>query len=237
MKSILFSLAFCTTYLTATGQTGFFLQPILGGGSSNTIFINVRDVREKTMPVPMFNSEVSVGYQFQNFVVNTGLGYMRTGFKQLKPPIGNYSVEYRINHIVLPLLVGYRLRTTSKIAVMPALGIDIAYNNTGRLSIVYWDGGFRTKTERLPHKKLKNSWLELSVFALAELRLEYKLSPQLAVMCIPRVAMSIDNMENHSTKISGFNNLYNYAMMFDGGFKWTFLKRKHSEETKIPAAE
>ncbi len=236
---ILFSLAFCIAYLSATAQTGFYLQPIFGGGTSNTIFINRMDVREKTTPVPMLNGEVGVGFQFKTFVVNTGLGFMRTGFGISDPYglRGVYSGKYCINHIVLPMMVGFRLRTKSKISVTPALGLEIAYNNTGKVSIDAVPGSYVPMTYRIAHKDLRYQYLELSVFAVAELRLECKLSSHLAVMCVPRFVRAVSNMENHATSTSTFNSVYNYAMMFDAGVKWTLPKKAKSDEPRSTGAE
>jgi hypothetical protein len=230
MKNIL-SLALCIACSVAYGQNNFFLQPQIGVGGSNTKEITYSGT-QKYKSVLAYDVRLDVGYDINNIVITSGIGYMRTGYKlpfTLTDPLGNVIsstyIYWYFNHLMLPLHAGYKLKPGKKLAILPTIGTDFSYNISAQETPVKYLSTKKVKT--ISAAEFDRTYNRLSVFGFVQVSFEYNISSKLSITCAP----AFDYMFTNLLQVPA-NNYYtarqhNYAYVLNAGIIWHLEKEAH----------
>ncbi len=229
-------LCFCSTVLFA--QNGFFLQPEIAGGVSNSHFTSAQPSPEYgSVQHNIFSFQVmlDVGYKTGKWEFTTGLGYFRTGYagrsgEPLTYSIYNTTGIIGINtddylslgtftvyntHIILPIKVGYQLfHLNERLTFAPYLGAEFAYN----MPRIYMIGG--PKTELM--EDFNSSCYQYGVFGLAELKIEYQASKR------TEITGGVSDHYDLTPLIRG-NQEYDHAILVNLGMRYNFTHKTVSK--------
>jgi len=226
MKNILPAL-FCLCGSTAFGQSGLFIQPQAGIGVSNVKTVAQNDTKNATV----YDWNLGVGYKFKNFVVMSGIGYLETGYKltitymdALGNPISTAGYYTYFSHIVIPVTVAHEFKPGKKLSVLPAIGALISYNMSGRQTLPNYMGS--SNIEPIPSEQFNKDYKAVSLFGVAQLNFDYKISPQMSVTLAPVIDYMFTNMLKALPGAPGNSQQNNYAFMCNAGIKWYFEKEK-----------
>ena len=220
MKKILLLLA-CFGSMTLYGQNGFSLEPQVGVGISNVKTSGPADPHS----VSVFDGLLGVGYRYNHFVVSSGIGYLRTGYKvnitftdALGNPISTVGAYTYFNHLVVPVSVGRELELSKQLSLVPTVGASVSYNMSARETTFDMNG--RAYMKHVPSEEFDNSYKPLSVFAKLQIGVDYKLSTRMSMTLAPVVNYMLSNIavQHSGAPVKEVQN--NYAFLLNAGVKW-----------------
>lgn len=225
MKKLLFLLLMITS-ANVYAQNGWFLQPYAGFGNTkirNKYYWGI-GVLEKTFT---YNGGFNVGYQARNISVSAGLAYLRTGSEQQAtfpsgtPPynvIGAEKYKFYYSHILLPICESYNIKTGSKLAIIPVLGMAPAYN------LSEWQAS-PTK-EKISREKFNNEYNNISLFGLAQISASFAISKYLSVFAGPSFSYMLTNMLRIPAGALYKSSQHNYAALCNVGMQYNLSHKK-----------
>ena len=157
---------------------------------------------------------LTLGYQYKNWRVQTGLQYIKSGYQlnnllygtdfdpglSAEPFKGDYTISY--NHIGIPLQVGYVIAPAKRISLVPYLGILTTYN-TGASSVISTSGN--EATTRWTKSDFENRYNRMSVWGTASLHLEYKLTQKVSLFGGPSLQYMLSGFDKATSKQRSFN--------------------------------
>jgi hypothetical protein len=231
-------------------QTAFYLKPTAGIGTSNS-FVSGRPTQDgKSNNILAYNFHFDFSYRVNNFSINAGLGYMRTGreYQYVYAYIGavshptTYHAEMNklehYNHFVIPLSVGYSIRLSEKLLILPAIGAEFSYNNSATYKISSTTNNFSYDESHIYAGK-EFAWYfnKFSLWGFSQLNLECQIDDYETVTFGPDIHYMMTNIvKSNHTNINGINDLpnklNNYAVFFSVGFKYR-LSARHSDNRSI----
>lgn len=222
----------CSGLLTipAYAQNGFYLSPSVGAGmssSSPSSYGTTSDgysvLMDKT-PIPAYNMQIGIGYQYKNWRFQSGLQYFRSGFKigglsfnthfnPFDPAVltnGSYNIS--ISQIGIPLQVGYVIPLSKKLCLVPYAGL---------LGALTFAGNSRhDEHKQITNRSLSgaelNGYGRFTVWGLAGLQLEYKLNNKVSVFGGPSLQYRL-RTTGGNTDGNFYNLNFNLGMKFNLG--------------------
>ena len=230
-KTFLFILLLNNLFTYA--QNGFFLQPIVGIGAGGGSYTDINHNEYKTKLVPVYDAQLGIGYQFSHLMINTGIGYMRTGLRYIDVGLSYtmYATVY-YNHLVVPVAFGYRFHNGKKSFITPILGVDLTYNYSGRQTAYTQAGVNWNKTMPISEPFFKSVYRPNTWFGVVQLKFDHSLTSRLNIMFMPTINYMFSNMQNYYQSKPQYPNQHNYAVLLNMGIKYTFTK-SHKEEKSI----
>ena len=226
MKTIFILLLSCCFFATTTeAQNKWYL---IGTGSVGSSGIKQGSLwpEEYISNITGFNAQARVGYHFKKWRVEAGLQYNVTGYKQGLTfgnsfpdtmPTGSLKTTFR--EVSVPLQLGYEIPVSSKLMIVPYLGIT-----TGLCLGSYY-------TTRLPDtavisgksdsKSFNYAYHKVNVWGSAAVHAEYKLSSRWGIIAGPSFQYMLNNMMKRSASMIPESNAvqHNYLLAFDLGLK------------------
>lgn len=240
MKKVLF-VALCACGFTSFAQDGFFLQPEIGIGAANA------HVRSPSYGYNTYNSsepksfttytgQIGVGYQHNNWSINTGVGLLKSGYKWNYLGgdfVTTYVTESHIDyHISVPLTVAYQVNISKLFFITPAVGGAVSYNYAERYT--YGEGVYRNQPQQVTSRLLQGSELAkqdhtTSVWGILQVRAGYKLNDRLSIVAGPEGQFMTGSILKD-------NNNYqkNYAYTFNAGAIWHLGKGAAKGTSRLP---
>lgn len=176
-------------------QNGFYLAPLAGAGISNTqhrytTYDNAGIATSThTSSIFSYNFRAGIGYRYKNWRFESGLQYMSNGYlmKDLvfgsgyDPATGTIqsygSYRVRLNHIGIPLQVGYSIPLSRKLSLIPSVGFITTYTFNGTYET---NEGSSVRTGDWTKKSL-DDYGRISVWGQASLQLEYKVNQKISL--------------------------------------------------------
>lgn len=189
--------------LPAYAQNGLYLSYSAGAGMSNVkqnyFWVgNPNGHNPVTDAVFNYNLQLGVGYQYKKWRLETGLQYAVTGYKLSGitlssnfPNSGEGTSETFFNHLSVPLRLGYAIKLSDKLSLVPYAGIMVGYN-FGARTITELPGEPKSDV-RWASKDFKDRYQSVSVWGNLALHLEYKVSKRVALFGGPSVQYMISN--------------------------------------------
>ncbi len=202
MKKKIFLLGLGMCALQAFAQQGFYVAPSVGVGMSNASHDFYKMVsgggQIKPSAVLNYNAQLSVGYGFGRWRVESGIQYATTGFiyKGLimdTPPgdIISGTEETRYYHLSVPLRVGYTLPLGSRRSLSPMAGALVSFN-TGARTIVDFPV-FRESDTKWTSDNFKTQKQGTSVWGNVSLQAGFRLNGRVTVFAGPGLQYMLTN--------------------------------------------
>lgn len=205
--------------LLSEGQNGFFAKPSYSIGFSNMVLkSDTRNIQNKK---GVFSNAISLafGYEYNNIRINTGLGYLKTGYKikdyttiyfHLQPFLSDGIFLY--DHFIVPLEVSYVQKLSKSLSVVPGAGI-VFCANLGE-SIVYKNAETTLKYS-VNTVDFKSIYHSVSFLAHGNVAFEYNLAENLSLCAGPSVYYMVPSFLK---QVHGFaDKQHNYAVVADIG--------------------
>lgn len=245
-KFLLVILCACGT--PSFAQTGFFIQPELGIGISNTNW-QYLSPGSNTGQKNIFSDEfvIKAGYQNDRWELTTGIGYLNTGYKIntyngfVPGVLQEYSVphawpvpdlygKYSMHdpHIIMPFEVGYKIHLNSKLVFTPSVGVTAMYNLQRHIVT-----NVPLSSYKEPSQDFETYCNQYSLSGTAQFSFEYALTKKIVLVAGPSAQYML-TPEMKKTLFGFYAPQYDYAFLMNIGLKYCFSK-KHS--TKAAATE
>jgi len=233
-KLIITILCFCG--IASFAQNGFFLQPEIGGGISNTCW---QPFTFKGLPgqqsILSYQGQVDAGYNAGKWRFSTGVGYLLTGVHLQPGSIANFNnyvvipfaetnnlfIPYSEKitdynpHIIIPLKVAYEVKQfNDRLSFVPQIGAEFAMNQ--RRTFVFSNS---VKQEESA-SDFKSACNPHSIMGMVQLNFEYRLNSHYAITAGPSAHYMFTSELN-------FKDQQDYAVLMNLGLKWNF--RKHTD--------
>lgn len=242
MKRILF-IALCACSATSFAQTGFFIQPEIGVGISNTNwqFFSPNDNRGlKNMFSDKFG--IKAGYQNEKWEFTAGIGYLNTGYQMESHggfgpgvtqeyfshawPVPNIIGTYSMHdpHIVLPLEAGYKIHLNSKLVFMPSICITAMYNLPRHVvTKMYLSDGDKESSQ-----DFKTNCNEYGLLGTVQFNFEYTLTHKIALIAGPDAQYMLTSVMKKPA-FSIYAPQYDHAFLMNIGLKYCFSKKHNNK--------
>lgn len=205
MKRKLTFLAACILTTTVYAQSGFYLSPSIGAGTgSQSPFSSTPhygQVLSKT-------AQIGIGYSYGRWRFQSGIQYFQSGFSFTnRPPDvigipGSEGYRLTLNHIGIPLQVGYAIPLSSRLSLVPHAGFVAAFAFSGSSEI-------KNDVERykgsLPGSSI-DQYGRFSLWGQAGLQLEYKINDKISLSGGPSMQYMLIGSGNGYEK--NFYNLH-----------------------------
>lgn len=215
----------------AFAQDGFYLSPSAGAGISNsgtsvysTTANGYNVIMDKT-PVPSYNMQIGVGYQYKKWRFQSGIQYFRSGFKigalrfnehfySFEPAVltGSGSYNISISQIGIPLQVGYAIPLSNKLSLVPYVGLLSSFTFAGSSR---HDEYKETSKRSLSGAEL-NGYGRFTVWGLTGVQLEYKMNNKVSIFGGPSLQYRLGTTGNN-TEGSFYNLNFNLGMKIELG--------------------
>src|ERR1035437_544072 len=232
MKKLMITLlSFCSTLSFA--QNGFFLQPEIGGGFSNTCWQPF-----KTTGYPgqtsifSYQGQVDIGYKAGIWQFITGIGYLRTGVNLQHGSLSDFNnyiwfifdenlfVPYSLAitdynpHYIIPVKIGYEVHRFSKrLSFTPLIGAELS-ENLPRTFV------FDHNPKQPESKDAFNyNCNKYGIIGLLQLNFEYRLNNRYDLTAGPSIHYMFTSELN-------FKDQHDYSVLMNLGVKWNFKNRK-----------
>jgi hypothetical protein len=216
-------------------QNGFFLQPEIGTGFSNTSWRPSSSVSsyDGQKSVFSYQGQVDIGYKAGKWQFITGFGYLRTGVKLSQGTIAdfnNYALVFFENasftqlyaaeitdynpHYVIPVKIGYEVhRFSKKLSLTPLIGAEFT-NNLPRTFV--FTGSQKEKESKDDFTYNCNKY---GVTGLVQLNFDYRINNRYDLSFGPSAHYMFTSELN-------FKDQHDYAVLMNLGLKWSFKSRK-----------
>lgn len=200
MKFYLFIACLALSF-SANAQSGFYLKPSIGIGLSN-IPQNPIFAADARM-LPCIGAGLDLGYQINNFRLQTGLRYMQTGRKLVfnatpapgaMPTVQVAYTTWKIGHLVMPVMAGYTVNISNKFSIVPAAGVLLAYHVGETTKIGFENGEKTTETNLYLQESGVGKPATFGVFATGELGFQFNLSSGISLHATPSFNTLLTNM-------------------------------------------
>ena len=167
---------------------------------------------------------VNYGVQRKKFNVEIGFGYSRTGgpftdsiLSGVGQPPKVISATQRIQHMTLPLSVGYELRAGKRWAIQPRLGMEAAYtasSKTTNVSRTNFGEAFAAADVSGPKVK------QFSLHATSAVHLHYRVTPSIEIFGGPSYRHMLTNGAKETLYVQPpYYQLRTMSATFDAGLK------------------
>ena len=245
MKTFLFTL-FCFCGTVSLAQNGFFLQPEIGAGVSNSTFEPFSPAGyPEQLNVFGYQGQVDLGYRAGNWQFISGIGYLRTGVTIAQGSVGIFygtagegtSIETLAPekvtdfnpHLVVPVKIGYRaIRFSKKLSFTPFVGAEFLYNMPR--TFVVGSVSNNTKSEESKYKESQQEFdgvgNRFGVAGLVQLCFEYQLNDRYDITAGPSLHYMLTSELNFAPE-------QDYAVLMNVGLKWNFRKRTQIQSTIV----
>lgn len=218
--------------VSAYAQNGFYLAPSTGAGISNATksvyALGVDGYASFNHKSAIFSNNIQfgIGYQYKNWRFQTGIQYFKSGYKidelvfgtdfnpTYKSISGSGSYKVAINQVGIPLQVGYAIPLSSKLSLVPYVGVLSSFTFSGNYQ--FNEPGKFTNNE-LSGAAL-NDYGRFTFWGLAGAQLEYKLSDKVFIFGGPSVQYKLGSTSNNNQQ-----NFYN--LNFNLGLKFNLNKK------------
>ena len=131
------------------------------------------------------NASVSIVFKNRhNFRYRAGIEYLTTGYtgagsfiyiQSITPTTGGGYHQIIFRHIGIPLALGYQLRLSKHMSIVPELGLLGTYNlGASDMRDVYGATRINHDWEPVPQKDFNDTYKRYSLFGTAKLALHYK---------------------------------------------------------------
>lgn len=226
MKKLLYLVTALCLPLFAPAQNGFYLSASGGAGISNASKPEPVGIILKDKNAFMhYSVKLTAGYQMNRWRFQTGIQYFSSGFKRdfifgFNPAYpsgvldlsGSQSVTF--HHIGIPVQAGYVLPISSKLKLVPTLGLLTTYNISATI---------RTRENNVKHTgslagdDFAAQYNRISFWGTVAAHLEYKLNDKVSLFGGPSANYMIGSLAKSSVN-SGFTySKENYTIGFDLG--------------------
>jgi len=218
----------------ATAQNGFFLQPAVGIGITNTTskiaYENLDMIWTKPLAnVVTINPSLSLGYQHKNWVVEIGVSYLETGYKEHYKYAEFTSIEV-INtelytHYLVPVTVSYQFGLGHNFYVNPGIGIAVSYNASVRETGQQNDlsNNINKYDYTLSATTFDFNFNRTSLWAIAHATLAYDLNGRWSITAGPEIQYTLTDLaKSGSPAADQHPALKNYALTGNAGVIWRF---------------
>lgn len=167
-------------------------------------------------------------YKLARIRLITGIGYIRTGYKREgdfkfesgpnttfpQGMITKYTWNTYYHQITVPLQIGYEIRISEQLSLVPTAGVEALYN-LGQTNKIKTD-----KVER-GHPSSKEFHTNNRYFGLngaAYLQFGYKLNKDMSIVAGPSFHYMITSMYKNNFSAAFFHpSMMNYALFIDAG--------------------
>ena len=235
MKNVFIAIL-CSCSTLSFAQNGFFLQPQVGGGFSNSVlyYPNMPDVNWATRNVPSWQAQLNIGYKAGQWRFTSGIGYLRTGVKlkngtpanfdqyafilyDMLPfgpyPLTAFDITDYSPHVIVPVKVGYELcRFGNRLSLVPAIGAELSYNRPRTILL-----GDYSEMKETP-ESFKNNCNRFGAIGVVELNMEYKLGQRYRIVAGPSFQfMALSELN--------FAQQHDYAVLMNLGLQYHFRKK------------
>lgn len=202
MQRMIALLAFGMLSLPAYARDGLYFSYSAGAGISNVkqnyFIVDQNGHSPATEGVFSYNLQLGLGYQYKKWRLETGLQYAVTGYKLSGITLGsnypNSSVgtsETLFNHLSLPLRLGYTIKLSDRLSLVPYAGIMVGYNFGARTTTDL--PGEPQSDYRWQSEDFKDRYQSVSVWGNLALQLEYKVSNRVTLFGGPSAQYMISN--------------------------------------------
>lgn len=215
-------------------QQGFFIQPQLDLGVTNMRYrasgfaATFRPTHNKDLG---YAAGIGAGYQFRRWNIQTGLGYMRTGYRFPVYLVDEKNFQivasgnvYKWNqYVLLPVTVGYRMPLTKRFALEPLAGGELSYN-LGEWSKTTLPG--LGEVRKTPSAYFNESFPRLSVFGKAALTLRYSITPRIGIHAGATGRYMLTNFVKQEAVAAG-SAVYMHPWLLSGsaGVSYQFVRK------------
>jgi hypothetical protein len=218
MKQI-FVMILLLSPMTGKSQNGAFVEPSSGAGITNMTFKS--DSREITGKQSIFSNAViiALGYENNNIRINTGLGYLKTGFKikdystiyvKLKPVLTDAIFSY--DHVIVPFQISYIKSINKRLSIEPGAGIIFCANLGENIA---YKNPEKTLKYSINNADFKSIYQSFGYLINGKIDLEYRWSKNLDVFAGPTAYYMAPNFLKRA---SGSNDKqHNYAILLELG--------------------
>ncbi|PSK89229.1 outer membrane beta-barrel protein [Taibaiella chishuiensis] len=209
----------------AYAQNGFYTSGSVGAGLSNfgnPVYIasTAYEMTPDRSPVLSGNFQLGLGYQYKHWRFQTGLQYIRSGFRVHGVNFGSDSYfgpstirgegSYKLtfNQLAIPLQAGYAIPLSKRLTLVPYAGLLLAYTVSGNAE---HQVGKEVQSTGISDAGLKD-YGRFSLWGTAGMQLEYKLNNRLSLYGGPAV--------NYRLRTTGYGNEPGtYNLNFNLGLK------------------
>ena len=207
----------------ANGQVGFFLQPQIGGGFSNT------NIRRPVDPMAFgislsenvltYNPQLILGYAHSFWAVRIGASYLETGFSGVREtfygpytPITKSLTEYYA-HYMVPVTFALRGRIGYRWLFSPEAGGAVSYNYGKYGTYTFASNKY---TETVMGKAFTQNYQQYSYWAIGKINFEFELSQRINLLWGVSGQYMINSMLKDKTNIQkGYAYTLNMGMIWD----------------------
>ena len=227
MKNIVPIICLSLGAVSSHAADGVFIQPSFGVGATSKTFISNGITYSNDFRLS-YNAGVTLGYQYRWFVLNSGIGYLKTGYKAVAH-MYRLDVEGSYSHVVVPAILGCRIGGNSGFTVTPMAGIYVSYNYAS--NIRYWSYSEIGKTieVRATGKAFRVGYENFAVFGTFQARIEKKLDSRVSLTCTPILIASVTNMIQY-TRGYPWPIQRMYGGLVELGVKWNLRSNNVKRE-------
>ncbi len=186
----------------------------------------------KTNPVVGRHVQGNIGYRIANVQISIGLSYLTTGYERDLSSSDAASLGLRqgplyeyFTHLTLPFSIGYRFRFGEKLAVVPAVGVELSYNLARQQHT-------NDSTSNQKGEEFRKNYSSSNFFASAQIGIEYRFSRKLSLVAGPEAIYTITDIVHKRGNATYYPDENNYAYLFNAGIKWDFATRKTQKGNK-----
>ncbi len=219
-KRTIIATLLCTS-LAATAKADFYLKPTVGVGlgsaTSSGLLVPLRNTGFKSC----YMGQVIVGYRLAGLRLETGLGYMTSGFteKDLLFLMQNNTMykgelRYVYSHLIVPVRATYKIGLGNRLSIVPHAGADVSYNLGTKSKIVSDNPGF--STDYVKGRDFSNIYRRISLWANGGLDVEVRVANHLSVVAGPKFRYMVTSILKDKTTFYD-PRLRNYVISLEAG--------------------
>lgn len=219
-KKSLVTALLCTA-LTTTAKADFYLKPSIGLGLGNATSSGLLVPLRNTGFKSCYMGQVIVGYQLAGLRLETGLGYMTSGFteKDLVFLLQNNimykgELRYVYSHLIIPARAAYKIGVGNRLSVVPHVGADVSYNLGTKSKLVSDNSMF--STDYVKGSNFSNIYRTISLWANGGLDVELRVANHLSVVVGPKFRYMMTSILKDNTTFYD-QRLRNYVISLEAG--------------------
>jgi hypothetical protein len=219
MKKSLLALCCCASFISF-GQTGWFLQPMVGVGMGSAKF-NSRFVPSSDLLLVInADAQFNIGYQHNKFQFSTGLEYLLSGYgaKYIYTdingnPVGNGQLIAFFNHYVVPATVGYKINKSNSFSLQLLGGVDMTYNFPATSIITDMTG--HKQSDKMDPTFFRHNYQRISLWGHAGMEADIRINSSLKFVVAPVFSYMATKFDKGSLA-----KQHNYNLLINAGLKW-----------------
>ncbi len=221
-------LLFCFYGFASSAQTGFFLQPQAGFGSSGVLaHDNLKLGTYKNIgatKVSVYDCQLGVGYHIKHLEISSGIFYLRSGYYEHTLNGYMFSIDTKTtqyyNHIALPVIAGYRFRLGKRLSIAPGFDYEISYNFSDDKTINQ-DGV--VTNQKLTGSDFTSQYRSASLWALMRLGAGYGLNKKIIILFSPEYHSMLSSLLPGGYNVASYQ--YSRIFSLNAGILWILGKK------------